>query len=371
MSNPLRTIGESPVQPGNVLALKRNVLHLPRAPRYLGPLLRHGTPLKLFNIARIEAEMRIGRTALRGYPYYFFIDVCNLCNLRCPLCPTGLHTLNRQQGRMSFDDYRRIFDKVKKYALVASVYNLGEPFLNESIFDIIDYTRRNGVGTNLSSNFNWPIPVDPENIVRSGLEYITISLDGVTQETYGQYRVRGDIAEVIENVQALLAARKRLKSRTPVIEWQFIVFRHNEHEVNRAKELALEWGVDHLRFVSPTIPPEMMQQEGIREKWLPNNSLFHEYDPRLAETRGYIEDKACFYLYRSMTIDPNGSVAPCCFAREESHSFGNLLHDSLDDIWNNDYYRSARALFSSRAPQEQRREVLCDICPMYRKCGVS
>ena len=42
--------------------------------------------------------------------------------------------------------------------------------------------------------------------------------------------MRGDCKEVIENGKAVLAPRKELNSKTPFVEWQFIVFKHNEHE---------------------------------------------------------------------------------------------------------------------------------------------
>src|SRR5512139_2073818 len=134
-------------------------LHLPRVRRYLNPVLRHGTPRKIANMLLAEAELRLRRTVLRARPYYYLIDVCNVCNLRCPLCPTGNDSLGRVQGIMRFAEYRQILDQVKPYALVASLYNHGEPFLNKDIFEIIAYTASRDIATNVSSNFNWPVPV--------------------------------------------------------------------------------------------------------------------------------------------------------------------------------------------------------------------
>ena len=65
--------------------------------------------------------------------------------------------------------------------------------------------------------------------------------------------MRGDVAEVFDNLKRLVAAKKalKLKSKTPYVDWQFIVFKHNEHEVDEAKRLASNLGVDRLRFTSP------------------------------------------------------------------------------------------------------------------------
>jgi MoaA/NifB/PqqE/SkfB family radical SAM enzyme len=354
---------------GALLKLKQAMLHIPRAGRYIRPVLRHWTPKKLANILHAETELRLGRTTLRSYPYYYLIDICNACNLRCPLCSTGNDTIGRKQGMMSFKEYKTILDKVSDYALVVSLYNLGEPFLNRDIFKIIEYTSGKGITTNLSSNFNWPIPVDPKDIVRSGLEYIAASVDGVSQEAYQKYRVRGDIKEVFDNIRGLLAARKELKKKTPFVEWQYIVFKHNEHEMDEARRLAVELGVDLLRFVSPAVEPWAPDQEKLREQWMPMNPLFWERNPLLVDQRGYIHDKSCFYLYRCMSVAPGGGVSPCCFAHEERHDFGNLLTSSVDDLWNNREYRSARMLFSRVPPQEERLRVLCDDCTMFRRDG--
>jgi len=344
-------------------------LHLPRIRRYARPVLRHGTPRKLANILLAEAELRLGKTVLRAYPYYYLIDICNVCNLRCPLCPTGIDTLGRVQGVMRFEEYRQILDKVKRHALVVSLYNHGEPFLNKDIFKIIEYTARNNIGTNVSSNFNWPTPIDPKDIVRSGLEYVTVSLDGVTQESYQQYRVGGDIDEVFENMKNLLAARKALRSKTPFVEWQFIVFKHNEQEIERARQLAAEWGVDLIRFVAPAVQPELMDDPSAYERWMPEDPLYLERTPTIAADRGYIYDRNCFYLYRSMAIHYGGGVTPCCFTHERKFDFGDILHSTVAEIWNNHHYRSARMLFNRRQPQGERLSVVCDFCPIFRQSG--
>ena len=342
--------------------LRRHGRHVPK-------IVNYGTPKKLANIMRAEWELHQQRTVLRCRPYYYIIDVCNVCNLRCPLCPTGNTTIARKQGMLSLQQYNDLFDRIKEYALVVSLYNHGEPLLNPDVFSIIEHTHRSRIGTNISSNFNWPHPVDVNDFIRSGLDYVTVSLDGVTQETYQQYRVRGEIAQVFDNMRRLLAAKKALKSRTPFVEWQFIVFKHNEHEMDDARRLAAELGVDLLRFVSPGVPPEDMYDEQLQEKWMPNNPLFWERNPKLVEERGYVFDQPCFYLYRSMFIYPGGGVTPCCFAHDDRQDFGNLYVNSVEEIWNNKTYRSARSLFAKSPPTEDRVETICDKCAIFRQDG--
>jgi hypothetical protein len=60
-------------------------------------------------------------------------------------------------------------------------------------------------------------------------------------------------------------------------------------------------------------------------------------------------------------------VNPCCFTIQEAHQFGDLRHDDLATIWNNERYRGSRALFG-RGPSE-RAGTLCDDCLLYKRPG--
>lgn len=355
--------------PTTLSQLPQRIRKLKRYRRHVSKIINYGTPKKLSNLALAEWELRQQKTTLRSLPYYYIVDVCNVCNLRCPLCPTGNSTISRRQAMLSLGQFKEIFERIEEYALALSVYNHGEPLLNPDVFSIIEHTHRARVGTNMSSNFNWPHPVDINDFIKSGLDYVTVSLDGVTQEAYEKYRIRGDIDEVFENLRRLVSAKKALKSRTPFVEWQFIVFKHNEHEMAQARQLAAEIGVDLLRFVSPGMQPEDMHNLDLQEKWMPDNPLYWERNPQLVEDRGYVFDRACFYLYRSMFIYPGGGVTPCCFAHDDRQDFGNVYQNNVPEIWNNKMYRSARMLFARQAPSEGREETICDQCTVFRQDG--
>ena len=69
--------------------MKQYLRKIKRQARYVPKIVNYGTPKKLANILLAEWEFRQQKTILRCLPYYFIVDVCNVCNLRCPLCPTG------------------------------------------------------------------------------------------------------------------------------------------------------------------------------------------------------------------------------------------------------------------------------------------
>ena len=86
MGNNMDTTNSQPRIQQFLRKMKRHGRHVPK-------IVRYGTPKKLANIALAEWELRQQKTILRARPYYYIIDVCNVCNLRCPLCPTGNMTI--------------------------------------------------------------------------------------------------------------------------------------------------------------------------------------------------------------------------------------------------------------------------------------
>jgi MoaA/NifB/PqqE/SkfB family radical SAM enzyme len=342
-----------------------------RYPRHFAALLRHAGPRKTANVLLVESERMRRRTQLRGKPYYYFVDPCNVCNLRCPLCPTGNGLLDRSKGMLKLADYRVILDKIAPYAVEVSLHNWGEPLLNKEIFEIIKLTNERGIATNMSSNLSLEKDNLAERLIESGLEYLIVSLDGVSQEVYERYRVRGDVELVFDNLRALVEAKRRLGSRTPVVEWQYLVFKHNEHEMEQAQALAARIGVDRFRFRAPGFPlgdyklaarPQQVEAESI---WMPSNPAYWELHPGLLRKSGFLWDEPCYYLYRSMTVNPGGGIAACCIVYKERQDFGNLVRDDLETIWNNQQYQASRALYGKNPTG--RAGTVCDSCFLFKR----
>lgn len=344
-----------------------------RYPRHLKALLEHAGPRKTANVLLVESERLRTRTKLRGRPYYYFVDPCNVCNLKCPLCPTGNGTLDRSRGVLKFSDYETILEKISPYAVEVSLHNWGEPLLNKEIFEIIGATSQRGIATNLSSNLSLDKPDLAQKIVESGLEYMIVSLDGTTQDVYEKYRVQGQIDLVFQNMNALVEAKKRMHSTKPTIEWQFLMFKHNEHQRDEASELAKRIGVDRIRFRSPGFPYAKYKltgnpaQTAAEEKWMPTDPAYWDVHPGRLRKEGYLWDEPCYYLYRSMTVNPGGGIAACCIVYKERQDFGNLLTDDLGDIWNNRQYQASRALFAKGARVRNPAGTICDGCFLFNR----
>ena len=318
---------------------------------------------KFFNFIRVEAQLRFTRRVIWGNPYEWEIDTTNICQLKCPLCHTGKGTIHRDQGVMDFDLFTELVDQIKNSCMWLTLYSWGEPFLNQRIHEYIEYAHDKKIATIISSNLNKPLtPEMAEQVIRSGLDVMIVSLDGVTQDVYEVYRVTGHLDRVLANLHLLDEKKRELGSKTPYIEWQFIVMKQNEHQLEEAKVLATELGVDSLVFKKVDFPHgENDQAEA--ERWLPREHP--EYLRKDPFYKPYSEDgQVCWRLWRSAVVNWDGGFAPCCYLTDKTQDFGDLNESSVNEVWNNAKYTTARALYGERfVPEEW---IGCLDCSVYQ-----
>ena len=282
------------------------------------------TPKKILNIIRCEFDAYRKTIYPKSQPYIIILDIANFCNLRCTYCPTGA---GKQSGRktmsMSLELVDQILDEIGDKLVIAYLYNWGEPLLNKNVGAIVRAFHKRGIFTSLSSNLSLRCKDRLEDICDAGLDHLDPSIDGATQEVYQKYRKGGDLQLALDNIKYLAEYRKKRNRVNPVIDWQFLEFDHNIHEVNQAKNIAKKVGAD--RFFTR-----------------------HGNTPADKETKTYHKKKkpSCKLLYRSLVINADYTVAPCCYVYKKENDFGDLHTDSIRNIRNNDKYVTGRKLFS-------------------------
>jgi len=300
------------------------------------------------------------RPGLPAKPAALSIEPTNNCNLHCPECLTGSGKLLRKRGEISQDDFERIIDQVHKELCYLLLYFQGEPFLHPQFTDFVRYAKLKGIFTASSTNGHFLSEANAEAIVRAKLDYLIISLDGVTQESYRKYRRGGDFNRVISGIETLVKVKKALKVNYPLIELQFIAFQHNEHEVGQFKELGRRLGVDRTVIKSAQIYTlyNTQQSSGMLP---PENPVYSRY--RRNEFGEFSlqrkKRKYCWRQWSSAVITWEGDMAPCCFDKEAEYAYGNIKERRLSELWESQSAGQLReALF-------QRRNLpgICRDCP--------
>jgi MoaA/NifB/PqqE/SkfB family radical SAM enzyme len=260
---------------------------------------------------------------------------------------------------MKIDEFKRIMNMVGRYLYQVEIYHYGEPLLNPDIYRMIEHAKTYGVYTRISTNANVLDEERAEKLVASGLDYLTLSIDGASQESYSKYRVGGDFEKVTENVRLLVGIKKNRNSQTPRLMWQFLLFKHNEHEVGTAKALAEKVGVDIFSLVPAYIPPE-------EQDWMPSRESVQPHGlagPREKSNEALPSSRVCKWLWTHLIVNSSGAISPCCRRTAPRGEFGDILQvKSFLDLWNGDGFRSARRFFArgtSHGPK-----TICETCPI-------
>lgn len=197
------------------------------------------------NFLLSKYEMITGETTVKSYPNYMIIDPCSICQLRCPLCPTGVENESkrmkqpvffRNRSRMNIDLYNMIIDEMGEYLFLIMFYNWGEPLLNNELPSFIRRAKTKNICTEVHTNLSLRISDNyMEELLLSGIDTIAASIDGFTSKSYQTYRRGGNFELVKENIKRLAIMRDRLGLETENI-WNFLVFSFNEHEIGDTKK---------------------------------------------------------------------------------------------------------------------------------------
>ncbi len=318
-------------------------------------------------------------------PTKFFIESGNICNLRCPFCGTGLRRDGFAKGFLSKDDFKIILAKIAPYTKHISLYNYGEPFLNKDFLEMAFLTASKGIVCATHSNLT-AYRFDEqsaEDVIRSGLSFISASIDGASQETYGRYRIGGDFELALANLALLQRTKERLNSATPELVWKFLINAFNEHEQEKAQKIADSIGVP-IEF-------HLMDVWG-NEEW--KSSLHREQEvwglerdeSRVVSAGGKWRQKRDFPIaldglklhpklhywceqpFDAMVINWNGEVFPCVTTCDDNFSLGNLLNSDLETLWNNSKYRACRKFLYNFGPIQNSDAVCANFnCELKQK----
>lgn len=331
---------------------------------YVDRSVKYTTPLKVVNLIAAKSQKWLKREKVWGMPFRYTIDPLNVCNLRCPLCPTGLGTLGRERGKMTPQQFYNLIDQVSPYAYTVEMYNWGEPFLHPQIFEMISYASSKRIAVRLSSNMNRFSPEMAKKAVQSGLDAVLVSVDGATQEVYEKYRRGGNLERVLENVRSLVAAKKQAGSRTPFITLRMLINKYNEDQIESMRQIADDLDVDAFTlgttFVDTTDPKQI-------DEWLPKDEALSYYDYSAEKLENVWH---CADLWESVTINWDGGLAPCCWLHEKGHDYENVYDRPLKEIWNGEAYVSSRRVFAFGGPKDGPIETICTVCkgrPLYLK----
>ena len=301
-------------------------------------------PRRLWNALKIFVSYHMSKVTKKNYhsglPISLSLEPTTSCNLRCPECPSGLRAFSRPIGMLEPELNKKVIDQLHKELTYITYYFQGEPYLNKDFTDMVGYASKHNIYTATSTNAHYMTDANCKKTIESGLSRLIISIDGVSQESYGKYRIGGKLDKVIEGTKNMVKWKKATGSKTPFIMWQFIVFGHNEGEIEEIQQLAKEVGVDHLALKTAQI---YNFEQG--SDLLPKNPKYSRYEKKGLTYKiknGLLSH--CWRMWQGCVITWDGKVVPCCFDKDATYRLGELENMTFQKIWQGDEYNRFRRL---------------------------
>jgi MoaA/NifB/PqqE/SkfB family radical SAM enzyme len=196
-------------------------------------------------------------------PSRLYIECTAACNISCfqACCApeTGI-TRTRQAGMLDWELFTRAIDEAGPSLVRVDFFNYGEAFLHKRAVEMCEYIKTKFPHIYLYTSTNG-LALNEEKarrLVHSGIDEVTFSIDGASQETYGRYRQRGKFDVALANLQAMADEKARSGRDVPQVNWRYILFTWNDsdEEMTRARQLASDIGVDRLCWEITDHPEE-------------------------------------------------------------------------------------------------------------------
>ncbi|MBD3638001.1 MAG: SPASM domain-containing protein [Crocinitomicaceae bacterium] len=298
-----------------------------------------------------------------GTPVAVSIEPTTACNLKCPQCPSGLRQFTRPTGNLKTQTNTAILDGLGHNLQYINYYFQGEPFINPNFLEIVKEARKRNIYVLTSTNAHFISEQTAKDVIDSGMSEVVISIDGITQKTYENYRIEGNLDKVIEGTKNLVAAKKDAGSNYPILTFQFLVSKQNEHEIEDAKRLATEIGVDNITFKTIQVYDYETGNELI-----PDNEKYSRYK-KLEDGSYVLKNKfrnSCWRMWSSCVFTWDGSVVPCCFDKDAKHKMGNITKDEFKKIWKSGIYKE----FRNKIWKDRQQIEICKNCSEGSKIWV-
>lgn len=303
----------------------------------------------LKNLGRIYLSYLRRDEAPAQLPSRVWIEPTPSCNLRCGHCPNGMN-VKFPTGLMKMELFRKVIDELSGAVYDVNLFHRGESLIHPKLAEMVEYCSARGLHTRLHTNAGLLTEAKSRELIEAGLSYISFSVDGYTKDVYEKTRAGGDFGATMENITRFLKLKKEI-GRGPYSIVQVMEIGEEEEGLaeRRAGFRGMFDGLPLDRFVIRT-----------PHNWAGDFKNFGH---------GVGDDSQapftpCTFLWYSMTIFFDGTVAPCPQDFFGKIKVGDVSRSSVNEAWNGGAMRALRR-------RMRERDVAglspCDECDMLRR----
>lgn len=349
-----------------------------------------------WNTALNLREFYQRRIRLDSYPQQIQVGCTMACNLRCAFCvrtaefvkARNAHKKTRLDREMPADVFEQVL-ALMPYAERFDLTPFGESFLYSQFDRILETHKRQGCANLTMTTAGTLItPKRAEQLVRSGVQHVKISIEETEPERYAALRKGAKLGQVLDGIAHIHEWKERLSSRVPHLTLAASYMQSNIEHLPNMVRFAAERKVPEIYVQMLELKylddPELRKEELIYHTPLLKRMIAEAEaearrlgvalvvtDPirnviessgnggqdaagKLGKVRQPVPHRPlidkCTNPWWWAYIDENGLLWPCCWAKVQ---FGDLREKSFMDVWN------------SKVAQDMRRRFLADDIPNY------
>jgi radical SAM protein with 4Fe4S-binding SPASM domain len=315
---------------------------------------------KIRNLLSARTAIALHREKISATPAVAFMEVSNVCNIRCRMCATTFDPrFQKGTGYTGLMDIALLdrLEPILPGLWRAYLMGNGEPLLNPNFLEFARRLKQHRVEIQFNTNGMLLTPDLSEELVVIGADAIAISIDGANAETFNHIRRGADFDQVIVHVKALNHIKAQMHSAKPKLTLAAVALKDNIDQIPQLVELAKELGMGHVH-IEPLIwqdDPAYQEyyqehsltevEEAARAKLMQASATARElkisFSTPLLDFQRSERPKGipCWEPWTTIFVTWQGEIHPCCGSEQV---MGNLPEQSILDIWNGADYRRLR-----------------------------
>ena len=293
------------------------------------------------------------------------LELTSKCQARCPMCPRringGLLNPLITLDEISLTQFKEWFTApfIQQLDSLFMCGNLGDPIIAEDCLEIFQYLKETNPNIRLSMHTNG----SARNIYwwKELAKYkvkVTFGIDGL-EDTHKLYRVSTDWHIIIKNAKAFIEAGGEA-------EWHMLVFKHNEHEVEVCRSLALELGFNNFQVKHTSRFTEdkwhVLDNEGKTTHIIRPTEISRGMIHTVKESTTTASEIQCKAVkYKQIYIAADGTISPCCWLdfswilpKQDSRIdymdaigyFPKLSKNTMDEIFESGYFKKIEDMWA-------------------------
>lgn len=267
------------------------------------------------------------------------------CNCHCNYCDWWKY----DQKDLSTNEAKRVIYQIARLGVIHIGLSGGEPLVRSDLPKLIQYAKSLGMLVSVSTNGIISKETTYREIMKSGLDTLTFSIDGTNAQTHESFRKGCPLDRVISSLNLAVKLR-HVEGYSTRINSTTVINRANATELAAINEMCQSLGVDHCNY--QPIWPVMKDKEFFKKYGFESNDrdadlLRFARDSlmgmRNSNLRRYSQMLPDFYLnyenvrkiecYAGRTfiyVDAKGLIYPCVLLEKP---FGSLLNGDAKKLF--------------------------------------